>query len=107
MFYISSSILILWALSINQKLISEFIKDVIKEFSNIIQRDWIQKIYKHLNIQISKITHAERNSEAKNVEKLNIDVEQIQRADRWVDDFMHKNYFISLSRQFMRDMIDF
>ena len=107
LFYTSSSILILWTLSINQKSISEFIKDIFKELLNSTQRDWILKIYKHLNIQISKITHAKQNSETKNIEKLDIDVEQIQRADRWIDNFMHKDYFISLPRQFIRDIIDF
>ena len=31
---------------------------------------------------VEKITHADRGSEIKDAEKLDIDVEQIQRADR-------------------------
>ena len=75
--------------------------------TNATQRQWIHKLYDVFKINISKITHADRDSKTKKIEKLDIDVNQIQRADHWADDSMHKNYLTNLSRAFMRDMIEF
>ena len=71
------------------------------------QRQWIHKLYDASKINISKITHAGRGSGTKEAEKLDIDVDQIQRAGHWAGDSMHKGYLTGLPRAFMRGMAGF
>lgn len=78
-----------------------------KELSDYTQREWINKIYKHLNIKISKKTHAGRGSGARQAELMDIPTEEIQRAGRWAGDSMHRAYLTSLPRKFIRGMAGF
>ncbi|CCE34937.1 uncharacterized protein CPUR_08876 [Claviceps purpurea 20.1] len=78
-----------------------------KEISYSTQQQWIHKIYSHLGIHITKVTHAGRGSGPKEAEKLGIDHDQIQRQGRWAGDAMHKGYLTSLPRAFMRGMAGF
>ena len=71
------------------------------------QRQWIHKLYEACGIKISKVTHSGRGSGAKEAEKLDIDVEQIQRQGKWANDSMHKGYLTGLPREFMRGMAGF
>ncbi|CCE27917.1 uncharacterized protein CPUR_01391 [Claviceps purpurea 20.1] len=77
-----------------------------KEISYSTQQQWIHKIYRHLGIHITKVTHAGRGSGPKEAEKLGIDHDQIQRQG-WAGDAMHKGYWTSLPRAFMRGMAGF
>ena len=77
------------------------------ELSDTAQRKWIKQVYETLGMKFLKVTHAGRGSGSQIAKGLNIEEDQICRAECWNTDSMHRGYLTTLPQKFMRGMAGF